>query len=37
MSARGPRNPFTSRASELIESDDTFLRLFDLEYSIYFK
>jgi hypothetical protein len=28
MSMRGPRNPFTLRSSELIESDDTFLRLF---------
>jgi hypothetical protein len=29
MSIRGPRNPFTLRASELIESDATFLRLFE--------
>lgn len=29
MSIRGPRNPFTLRSSELIESDATFLRLFE--------
>jgi len=29
MSTRGPRNPFTLRASESIESEATFLRLFE--------